>query len=268
MRCGAPGDRHEEAGELDEESRRRVWQVLPREESTPGKPTLAQRGATHEAKRRGARERAGRWSPETPFFEGADAVRPGGRPRRRSEQRGRGPAALSGVVEFGTLAHASCTGTGRPRRCLAAKVGGGQPREGDEPQAARARTLVGAMLRRRIPRGIGRGHGTEEVGEDVGNARRVDGGTGRGRGEPDPQTPRRTQDRESGLARGEGRNARRARRRIDHRQAHHRRSCLISRLRRPEVGARCGKSARRVLSGGRPERAVPTGTGRGAASGG
>jgi hypothetical protein len=34
------------------------------------------------------------------------------------------------------------------------------------------------------------------------------------------------------------------------------------------VGARCGKSARRVLSGGRPERAVPTGTGRGAASGG
>src|SRR5919109_576821 len=30
--------------------------------------------------------------------------------------------------------------------------------------------------------------------------------------------------------------------------------------RRPEVGARCGKSARRVLSGGRPERAVPTGT--------
>ena len=30
--------------------------------------------------------------------------------------------------------------------------------------------------------------------------------------------------------------------------------------RRPEVGARCGKSARRALSGGRPERAVPTGT--------
>jgi hypothetical protein len=28
----------------------------------------------------------------------------------------------------------------------------------------------------------------------------------------------------------------------------------------PEVGARCGKSARRVLSGGPPERAVPTGT--------
>ncbi len=28
---------------------------------------------------------------------------------------------------------------------------------------------------------------------------------------------------------------------------------------RPKVGARCGKSARRVLSGGRPERAVPTG---------
>jgi very-short-patch-repair endonuclease len=26
------------------------------------------------------------------------------------------------------------------------------------------------------------------------------------------------------------------------------------------VGARCGKSARRVLTGGRPERAVPTGT--------
>ena len=28
------------------------------------------------------------------------------------------------------------------------------------------------------------------------------------------------------------------------------------------MGARCGKSARRVLSGGRPARAVPTGTGR------
>ena len=39
---------------------RRVEQVLLREESTPGKPTLALRGATHEAKRRGARERAGR----------------------------------------------------------------------------------------------------------------------------------------------------------------------------------------------------------------
>jgi hypothetical protein len=33
--------------------------------------------------------------------------------------------------------------------------------------------------------------------------------------------------------------------------------------RRPKVGARCGKSARRALSGGRPERAVPTGTRRG-----
>ncbi len=31
-------------------------------------------------------------------------------------------------------------------------------------------------------------------------------------------------------------------------------------FRRPKVGARCGKSARRVLSGGRFERAVPTGT--------
>jgi len=31
-------------------------------------------------------------------------------------------------------------------------------------------------------------------------------------------------------------------------------------VRRPKVGARCGKSARRVLSGGRPEGAVPTGT--------
>jgi hypothetical protein len=29
--------------------------------------------------------------------------------------------------------------------------------------------------------------------------------------------------------------------------------------RRPKVGARCWKSARRVLSGGRPARAVPTG---------
>ena len=34
----------------------------------------------------------------------------------------------------------------------------------------------------------------------------------------------------------------------------------VSLTRRPEVGARCGKSARRVLSGGRPERAVPTRT--------
>jgi hypothetical protein len=31
--------------------------------------------------------------------------------------------------------------------------------------------------------------------------------------------------------------------------------------RKPKVGARCGKSARRALSGGRPEGAVPTGTG-------
>src|SRR5262245_1026179 len=31
----------------------------------------------------------------------------------------------------------------------------------------------------------------------------------------------------------------------------------------PEVGARCGKSARRVLSGGRDESLVPTGTAHG-----
>jgi hypothetical protein len=36
--------------------------------------------------------------------------------------------------------------------------------------------------------------------------------------------------------------------------------------RRPKVGARCGKSARRVLSGGRPEGAVPTGTAGGGPS--
>jgi hypothetical protein len=35
----------------------------------------------------------------------------------------------------------------------------------------------------------------------------------------------------------------------------------VSLARRPKVGARCGKSARRALSGGRLERAVPTGTG-------
>src|SRR5262249_11207346 len=157
------------------------------EEFTPGKPTLARRGATCDAKRRGARERAGRWSPETPFFEGADAVRLCGRPRRRSVQRGRGPAALSGVVEFGTLAHASGTGTGRPRRCRAA-AGGRKAAAGRQATIREGASPRRGNPRRRIPRGIGRGHGTEEVGEDAGNARRVDGGTGRGQGEPDPQT--------------------------------------------------------------------------------
>ena len=42
---------HEKAGEQDA---RCVEQVLPQEESTPGKPIFAQRGVTCEAKRRGA----------------------------------------------------------------------------------------------------------------------------------------------------------------------------------------------------------------------
>jgi hypothetical protein len=108
-------------------------------------------------------------------------------------------------------------------------------------------------------RGVRRGRSTEEAGEDVGNARRVDGGKGRGQGKFAHGDAHRAQDREMCADAKRTGECEQGRRRSDHRPAHHRRSSPDLALRRPEVGARCGKSARRVLSGGRPERAVPTG---------
>lgn len=71
-------------------------------------------------------------------------------------------------------------------------VGDRQARKDDESQT------VGAWCSEAVSlRGVGRAHSTEEVGEVVGNARRVDGGKARGQREIRPQTHVRTQDREN-----------------------------------------------------------------------
>jgi hypothetical protein len=135
----------------------------------PGSPFLAQRGATHEAKRRRTSERAGRQSPENLLTGRADVVLPGGRPRAASEKSGRGCLPLPGVEEFGTFTSGFCAGTGRSRRGPAGQC---------VRRASPGRETAIWCKRREVRRG----RSTEEVGEDVGNARRVDGGKGRGRG--------------------------------------------------------------------------------------
>jgi len=129
-----------------------------------------------------------------------------------------------------------------PRARESGDLGGVGGEAGPQTRAGRRKPQSAAVLR-----GVGRARSTnlKEVGERVGNARGVDGGKGRG------QRDACSIKTHPGLRTG----PRRAycwsrpdseRRRFD--------------VRRPKVGARCGKSARRVLSGGRPERAVPTGT--------
>lgn len=67
-----------------------------------------------------------------------------------------------------------------------------QAREGDEPQSVGAWCSEAESFRE-----VGRAHCTEEVGEVVGNARRANGGTGRGQEEIRPATHDRTQGRET-----------------------------------------------------------------------
>ena len=149
---------------------RKFGQVLPREGvHPPGSPFLAQRGATHEAKRRRTSERAGRQSPENLLAGRADVVLLCGRPRAGSKERGRGSPPLPGVEEFGTFTPGFCAGTGRSRRGPA----------GQRVRRASPGRETTIWCKRREVR---RGRSTGEVGEDVGNARRVDGGKGRGRG--------------------------------------------------------------------------------------
>ena len=95
----------------------------------------------------------------------------GGRPRRCSDKSGRGAIATSGVVEFGTFTIAFSTETARPRSRPAVSGGRRAEQGRRKPQACVAKL-----------RGVGRGHGTREVAEDEGNARRGDGGTGLGQG--------------------------------------------------------------------------------------
>jgi hypothetical protein len=104
-------------------------QVLLREESTPGKPALARREATHDVKRREASVRAGRLSPETGLSLGEPTVLPlPARPRWKSDKRGPGLSTLPGVEEFGAYASVSCRepgelGVASPQWCVAGNRG-------------------------------------------------------------------------------------------------------------------------------------------------
>jgi len=73
-----------------------VAQILPRKESIHGKSTLACRGATHGAKRRGTYERAGRSSPEIGVTAGAETFNDG-EGYRTPPKNGRGEGAPAGV---------------------------------------------------------------------------------------------------------------------------------------------------------------------------
>ena len=73
-----------------------VAQILPRKESIHGKSTLACRGATHGAKRRGTYEWAGRSSPEIGVTVGAETFNVG-EGYRTPPKNGRGEGAPTGV---------------------------------------------------------------------------------------------------------------------------------------------------------------------------
>ena len=73
VRGSAGESRHEEVGEGEVKQQAPSTKSYPGRSPTPGKPSLALRGATHEAKRRRARWRAGRWSLENYEVTGANA---------------------------------------------------------------------------------------------------------------------------------------------------------------------------------------------------
>ena len=269
MRSGAPGDRHEEAGELDEESIDESGKSCPGRSPPPGGPPLRHAGEPRgEAARRSVGGRVsgpGDSAPKHPDFGGSQRTQT--MRMATAEVRKRGPGSRSAPP--GSQSSASShmpharepggLGGGPPPM-----VGGEQPREGKKPHAAGA------------PKAQPSGESDAGVVPKKSTKTRVTPvepmeGRPKAKGNPLNVNARRTLGRGSASLRGAGRTAKGGGRRNDHRPADHRRSSLISRLRRPEVGARCGKSARRVLSGGRPEptdegqrRAVPTGTGKAA----
>lgn len=181
--------------------KRRADKSYPREDSIPGKPSLAH---PSDAKRRQARL-AGR------------AVKP--RKRHESEGptlspygEGQGAASSTGecvdapaveASEAGASLSGSETPARQPKRSSARKPGEpggaskrvvreGQAREGDEPQS------VGAWCSEATShREVGPAHSTEEVDEVVGNARRADGGKEQGQEEVRTAANGRTQGRET-----------------------------------------------------------------------
>jgi integrase-like protein len=100
---GADQNRRQKTGEQKTMSRR---QVQSRRDPLSRSSALAQTGAIPPAKRRGAREWAGRFSPEMSVTGGADAF-------PFAEGAWINPP---GVPEFGTLVHVCCAGIGRARR--------------------------------------------------------------------------------------------------------------------------------------------------------
>ena len=142
----------------------------PGRSPSTGESPLASFGATRTAKRRGTNERAGRLSHEIGVSAGAQTVNDV-EGYRTPPKSGRGEGAPAGVQ-----------GVRRVQKPVTRKLG---DLEGASP-SHRWQAAVGT--RRAVRHGgslreVRRGHSTEEVGEDVGNARRVDGGKGRGRGE-------------------------------------------------------------------------------------
>ena len=152
-------------------SRLQIEQVLPRKESIHQEVHLLRcvgrlTGRSVEGRRNGPGDRApklpSRQEPSLSTTTKATAplrrmdvegvLLPGSKSSARSESHSSGSWEISKV----------------PRR----------PQEGRQPWERDEAVRHGGSLRE-----VGRGHSTEEVGEDAGNARRVDGGKGRGHGE-------------------------------------------------------------------------------------
>lgn len=179
--------------------RQKSGQILPRGNSPLEKPSLA---PPLEVKRRQA-ELAGRavkprkrYELEgptlSPYGEGQGAAPKGECVGAAVDDARETAASPRGPRPRHANQVSSARKPGEPGGSATPVVGVGQAREGDEPQS------VGAWCSEaESHQEVGRAHGTQEVGEVAGNARRVDGGTERGEEEIRQAADGRAQDRET-----------------------------------------------------------------------
>jgi len=144
MRSGAPGDRHEEAGELDEESIDESGKSCPGRSSPPGSPPLRSVGRPTRRSVGGRVSGPGDGAPKHPSLreptQSDHAEGHGGGPNNVGMDLPLSPGSWSSArLHMPQAREPGGLGGASPPL-----VGGRQPREGKKPQSVRAQALVGA----------------------------------------------------------------------------------------------------------------------------